>query len=58
MDPIKKLSPEQATTLLAFIAGVEDSTTGAWSAIAEHMREEWGIVDPEAALEDASKALE
>lgn len=54
---MKELSKKQATALLAFLDGF-DRLTGAWPTIEGVMREEWGLDDPEAALEDARSALE
>lgn len=52
------LTEAQAQPLFAFIAAFDDTTTGAWIGVEEHMREVFGIEDPEAALEDAKVALE
>lgn len=55
---MKTLTNEQAETLFAFLECFDLYTTGAWSSIEEGMRAEFGIKNPEEALEDARKALE
>jgi hypothetical protein len=55
---VKTLTNEQAAALLAFLESFELHTTGVWTIIAAAMMEEWGITDPEAALEDAKAALQ
>ena len=55
---MKVLTSEQATVLLAFIEAFDLTTTGAWAPIESEMRENWGIDDPEAALQDVRQALE
>lgn len=54
----KTLTEDQANALLSFIQGFEETTTGVWAHVAEWMRENGGIDDPEAALEDAREALQ
>lgn len=51
------LTEAQAAALLAFVESFETHITGAWPAIKRAMREDWGIDDPEAALEDAVNKL-
>lgn len=55
---MKTLTESQVTALQAFLDAFEQTTTGVWTGIEKHMRENWGIEDPEAALEDAHQALE
>ena len=55
---MKTLTAEQANALSAFLDGFDQTTTGAWSPIEEHMRDNWDIEDPEAALEEAREALQ
>jgi hypothetical protein len=55
---MKTLTEEQATALTAFLECFDLHTTGVWAVLMEAMREEWGIEDPEAALEDARGALQ
>lgn len=55
---MKFLTDEQAMTLVAFLESFDLHTTGAWVAIEQAMRDEWGIDDPEAALNDAREALQ
>jgi len=54
---VKTLTDEQATALLAFLDAFDMHTTGVWAVIAESMREEFGIDDPEEALAEAREAL-
>jgi hypothetical protein len=51
------LTKEQAYALKSFLDAFDLHTTGAWATIAESMREEFGIDDPEAELEEAREAL-
>lgn len=53
-----ELTKEQAHVLSAFISAFELNTTGVWTIVENAMREDWGIEDPEAALEDAAQALQ
>lgn len=55
---MKTLTQEQADALKAFLDAFDQTTTGAWTAVEEHMRENWGIDDPETALEAARAALD
>lgn len=55
---MKTITEEQAQALLAFLDAFEQTTTGVWGAIEEHMAENWGIDDPEAAVEAARNALQ
>jgi hypothetical protein len=54
---MKTLTSDQAEALLAFCECFDLLTTGAWQPIEEAMREDFGIEDPEAALEEAKEAL-
>lgn len=54
---MKTLTKEQVETLLAFIDAVEQRTDGMWPQIEEHMQENWGIGDPETALEEVAEEL-
>lgn len=54
----KNLNTDQANAVLGFMDAFEQRVTGVWSAIEEHMRENWGIEDPEQALEDVRQTLE
>lgn len=58
MARTKTLTEDQANALLAFLDAFDQTTTGAWAPIEEHMRESWGIDDPEAALEAAREVLQ
>lgn len=51
------LTREQAETLKAFLDAFDLTTTGAWGPIEQAMIDDFGIEDPEAALEDARAAL-
>lgn len=51
------LTRQQAEALKAFLDAFDLHTTGAWAPIEAAMREEFGIDDPEDALEDARQAL-
>ena len=53
---MKALTEDQVTTLEAFLAAF-DELTGVWPQVERAMREEWGIEDPEAALEDLRNAI-
>lgn len=53
-----ELTEQQAAALLAFLETFDLHTTGVWALLAEKMTEEWGIEDPESALEDAKQALQ
>jgi hypothetical protein len=53
---MKTLSREHVDTLTAFLAAF-DGLTGAWVHAEKTMREDWGIEDPEAAIEAAREAL-
>ena len=52
-----RLTDDEAKTLDAFISAFELHITGAWPAIEQAMREEWGIDNPEDALQEAIEAL-
>jgi hypothetical protein len=52
------LSVEDAKTLDAFISSFELYITGAWPAIEAGMRNDFGIENPEEALERAKEALQ
>jgi hypothetical protein len=54
---VKTLTREQAEALAAFLAAF-DELTGAWVHVEKSMREDWGIEDPEAAIESAREALQ
>jgi hypothetical protein len=54
---MKTLTDEQATALLAFLTAF-DELTGQWPQVEAHMRESWGIEDPEIEIEAARVALE
>lgn len=54
---MKTLTDKQAEAILAFCDSFDLVTAGAWAGIEEHMREEFGMDDPEAALTDALDAL-
>ncbi len=51
------LTQEQAQALEAFCESFDLRTTGAWTQVEEGMREDFGIADPESAIEDAKRAL-
>ena len=55
---MKALTSEQAMALLAFMECFDLYTTGAWVGVEKGMREDFGIEDPEAALEEAKEALQ
>ena len=52
-----RLTNEQAKVLDAFISSFELYVTGAWPAIEKGMRDDFGIDNPEEALEEAKQAL-
>lgn len=54
---MKELTREQADALLAFLECFDLYTTGAWRAVEKGMREDFGVEDPEAALDEARSAL-
>ena len=54
---MKTLTDEQAATVVAFLDAFDLHTTGVWAVLEEAMREEFGIDDPEAALEEVREAL-
>ncbi len=51
------LTKEQSDALEAFCDAFDMCTTGQWTAIAAHMKNECGIEDPEVSLENAREAL-
>ncbi len=51
------LTDPEAHALEAFCESFDLLTTGAWAAIEAHMRDAHAIADPEAALEEARRAL-
>jgi hypothetical protein len=53
-----RLTNEQAKVLDAFISSFELYVTGAWPAIEKGMRDDFGIDNPEEALEEAKQALQ
>lgn len=55
---MKMLTKEQVEALLAFLDAFDQRVTGAWPGMEEHMKEIWGIEDPESAIEDAREALQ
>lgn len=55
---MKTLTDQQAATIRAFMEAFDLTTTGAWAGIEACMRDDFGIEDPEAALEDAKTALD
>ena len=52
------LSREEAQTLIAFLDAFDLCVTGAWSNIEATMRDDFGIPNPEEALEGARVALQ
>lgn len=54
---MKVLTEEQASVLEAFCESFDLYTTGMWAQVEEGMRDDWGIEDPEGALDDARRAL-
>lgn len=52
------ITEEDAGVILAYIASVEDTVSGAWPGIADHMEEAFCIEDPEISLDNALDALE
>lgn len=55
---MKTLTKEQAQALFAFCECFDLYTTGAWAQVENGMREDFGIEDPEIAIEDAKEALQ
>lgn len=51
------LTREQAQVLEAFLDSFDLHTTGVWGVIEQAMRDEFGVEDPEAAVDDARRAL-
>ncbi|MDD2870110.1 hypothetical protein [Neomegalonema sp.] len=51
------LTEEQTQALEAFFESFDLRTTGAWALVEEGMREDWGVEDPEAAIEGVRRAL-
>lgn len=54
---MKTLTDAQAAALCAFL-DASDLVGGFWSQVEAVMREDFGISDPAAALEDARRALD
>jgi hypothetical protein len=54
---MKMLTEEQADVLRAFLECFEQHTTGVWATIEEHMREDYGIDNPDDALEEVAELL-
>lgn len=54
---MKTLTNEQADALEAFCECFDLHTTGVWAHIEEGMRSDFGIEDPEEAIEEARRAL-
>lgn len=54
---MKTLTREQVAALIAFLDAFDLTTTGAWAGIEAAMRDDFGIEDPEAALQDVREAL-
>ena len=54
---MKILTDEQALALEAFCECFDTTTSGVWAGIAEAMADDWGIDNPEAAIEDARRVL-
>lgn len=52
------LTDEQANVLFAFCESFDLHTMGAWVGVESGMRDDFGIDDPETALEDAKQALQ
>lgn len=52
-----ELNDENITALRAFLAAF-DELTGQWPQVEKHMRDSWGIGDPETAIEEARACLE
>lgn len=57
-EPMKNLTTEQAQALLAFCECFDLYTTGAWAQVEKGMRADFGVEDPETAIEDAKEALQ
>lgn len=55
---MKTLTKEQAEAVHAFMECFDMHTTGAWARIEDAMRNDFGIEDPEAILEEAKEALQ
>lgn len=55
---MKHLTDEQATVLRAFLDAFDLQATGVWTSIEKAMRDDFGIENPEEALEDARDALQ
>ncbi len=51
------LTEEQADVLFAFCEAFDLYTTDAWQSVENGMRDDFGIAEPEDALEDAKRAL-
>ncbi len=51
------LTRDQADAIVAFCESFDLYTTGAWAQIEDGMRDDFGIEDPESALEDALRTL-
>jgi hypothetical protein len=52
------INREQAQALIAFLDSFDLHITGAWATIEQAMRDEFGIDDPESAIESARSALQ
>ena len=52
------LTSEQKHVLYAYIDAIEQTTTGIWPSVENHMKEFHGIGDPDSALEDARNGLQ
>ena len=54
---MKVLTKTQAETIFAFFECFDLCTSGVWAQIKKAMCENFGIEDPEAAIEEARQAL-
>lgn len=52
------LTEDQAAAICAFIECFDCYTVGVWPKIEEAMRDEYGIENPETALDEARQVLE
>ena len=55
--PVGKLTKEQADVLRAFFTCFDLYATTSWASVEAGMIKDFGISDPEAALEDVEQAL-
>jgi len=54
---MKTLTAEQVNVIIAYMTAIELRTIGTWPGISDEMETNFGIEDPETALEELSEFL-